>query len=227
VNKLSPPTRTSIAPRRHPLTRLWKVELLALALAGWACWRFPLFHIVPLQQAEQERTAGVLDAAKGAREFWEAKLLPGAERAVDVKELLAALAKDPAAARKQHGRTLGLGGATMFLVRGSGKVQALEGEAIIVALDGADAKVSLSTGLLFGNTVRDATGLLDVSAYPNSQDFNDLSTQLNRIVETRVAPALREKAAVGKAIRFAGCAELEEDAKPDVLPLIPIKVEWP
>jgi len=46
-------------------------------------------------------------------------------------------------------------------------------------------------------------------------------------VETRVAPALRAKAAVGKAIRFAGCAELEEDAKPDVLPLIPIKVEWP
>ena len=227
MNNPSPPTSTSISPRGGLLTRLWKVELLALALAGLACWRFPLFHIVPLKRAEQERTAGVLDAAKVAMEFWEAKLLPGAERAVDVKELLTSLANDPAAARKQHGRTLGIGGATLFLVRGSGKVKAVEGEAIIVALDGTDAKVSLSTGLLFGNAVRDATGLLDVSAYPNSQDFNDLSTQLNRIVETKVAPALRAKAAVGKAIRFAGCAELEEDAKPDVMPVIPINVEWP
>ena len=100
-------------------------------------------------------------------------------------------------------------------------------DSIVVALDGTEAKVSLSVGLLFGNTVRDASGLLDVSAFPNSQEFNDLSTQLNGIVETRVAPALRDKAAVGKAIRFAGCAELEEDAKSDVLPVIPIKVEWP
>ena len=115
----------------------------------------------------------------------------------------------------------------MFLVRGSGKVAEVGDDAIVVALDGTDAKVSLSVGLLFGNTVRDASGLLDVSAFPNSQEFNDLSTQLNGLVETKVAPALRAKAAVGKAIRFAGCAELEEDVKPDLLAVIPIKVEWP
>ena len=199
----------------------------ALVLAGVSCWRFPLFHIIPLKQAQQEQKAGVFDAAKAAAEFWEAKLLPGTSRAVEVKELLAALATDPVAARKQHGRTLGIGGATMFLVRGSGKVAEVGDDAIVVALDGKDAKVSLSVGLLFGNTVRDASGLLDVSAFPNSQEFNDLSTQLNGIVETKVAPAVKEKAAVGKAIRFSGCAELEEDSKPDVLPVIPIKVEWP
>lgn len=198
-----------------------------LVLTGVLCWLFPLFHIIPLKQAQQEQKAGVFDAVKAAAEFWEAKLLPGTERAVEVKELLAALAKNPATARKQHGRTLGIGGATMFLVRGSGKVAEVGDDAIVVALDGTDAKVSLSVGLLFGNTVRDASGLLDVSAFPNSQEFNDLSTQLNGIVETKVAPALRAKAAVGKAIRFAGCAELEEDVKPDLLAVIPIKVEWP
>lgn len=199
----------------------------AVVLMGVLCWRFPLFHVVPLKQAQQEQEAGVFDAAKAASEFWETKLLPGTERAVEVKELLAALAKDPVAARKEHGRTLGIGGATMFLVRGSGKVTEVGEDAIVVALDGTESMVSLSIGLLFGNTVRDASGLLDVSAFPNSQEFNDLSTQLNGIVETKVAPALKENAAVGKAIRFTGCAELEEDAKPEVLPVIPIKVEWP
>lgn len=198
-----------------------------IALLGAVCWRFPLFHVVPLKNARHEQKASPFDAAKVAAAFWETKLLPETERAVEVKDLLAALAKDPVAARKQHGRTLGIGGATMFLVRGSGKVVEISDDAIVMALDGTDAKVSLSVGLLFGNTVRDASGLLDVSAFPNSQEFNDISTQLNGIVETKVAPALREKAAVGKAIHFAGCAELEEGSKPDVLPVIPIKVEWP
>jgi len=208
-------------PSRKPL-----LIAAALAVAGLVWWRFPLFHIVSLEQSQAEQKAAVFDAVKVATEFWNAKLLPATGRAVELRELLPALAKDSAAARKQHGRTLGIGGATMFLVRGSGNVTAVEDDAVIVVLDGADAKVSLSTGLLFGNTLRDASGLLDVSAYPNSQDFNDLSTQLNSIVETKVAPALRERAAVGKPIRFAGCAELEEDAKPAVMPVIPIKVEW-
>ena len=199
----------------------------AVAFVGVLGWRFPLFHIVSMKRVQQEQKAGVFDAAKVASGFWETKLLPATERAVDLTTLLAALTKDPVAARKKYGRTLGIGGATMFLVQGSGNVAETGDDAIIVALAGTDARISLSTGLLFGNTVRDASGLLDVSAFPNSQEFNDLSTQLNAIVEDRVAPALRKQAAVGKAIRFAGCAELNEDAKPDVLPVIPIKVEWP
>jgi len=182
---------------------------------------------VPLQQVAQERKAAMFDAAKVAAEFWSARLLPAAERAMEINALLAEMAKDSAAARQQHGRTLGIGGATLFLVRGTGKVTAVTDEAVVVALEGAGNQVRLNVGLLFGNTVRDATGLLDVSAYPNSQDFNDLSTQINRLVESRVAPGLKQAAAVGKAIHFVGCMELEEDAKLETLPVIPLKVEWP
>ncbi len=201
--------------------------LAALAAVALLCRLFPLFHVVSLRKAAEQQQAGVFKADVFAREFWATKLLPATERAVDLKNLLAALAKDPAAARKKYGHTLGIGGATLFLVRGSGKVTAVEEDAVTVALDESDAKVGLNTGLLFGNAVRDATGLLDVSAYPNSQDFNDISTQLNSIVENKVAPALKEKAAVGEAVRFAGCFELEEDAQPDAPQIVPIKVEWP
>lgn len=213
--------------RERVYLRFWKVELVGLLLVGSVCGRFPLFHVVPLKQAETQQRAARFDAAEVATAFWKTKLLPATEHAVDLQELLPALARDPAAARRRYGRSVGIGGATMFLVRGAGRVTAVEADAVMVALDGGGGRIGLATGLLFGNTVRDATGLLDVSAYPNSQDFNDLSTQLNGVVESKVVPALRGKAAVGTRIRFAACAELEEDAKPEVLSAIPLKVEWP
>lgn len=212
-------------PSRPPLFVV--AALAALAVAALVCWRFPLFHIVPLKQAEAAQQAGAFDAAKVAEDFWNAKLLPATDRAVELKDLLASFTKDPAVARTQHGRTLGIGGATMFLVRGSGKITSVAEDSLVLSLDGSGTPVTLNLGLLFGNTVRDASGLLDVSAYPDSQEFNALSTQLNALVETKVAPALKQGAAVGKSVRFAGCFELGEDAKLEALTLIPIKVEWP
>jgi predicted lipoprotein len=211
-----------VMPSRQPL-----VVVAALVGACLLCWWFPVFHIVPLAQAQQMVQDSKVDVPKVAEIFWNEKLLPATETAVDVKDLLAALAKDPIATRKQFGHALGIGGATIFLVHGSGKVAAIEDDDVAVTLDGTNVRVSLATGLLFGNTVRDATGLIDVNAYPNSQDFNDLSTELNAIVEKKVSPALRQKAALGKNIRFSGCCELDEDAKPDTLLIIPLKIDWP
>jgi predicted lipoprotein len=84
----------------------------------------------------------------------------------------------------------------------------------------------LQTGLLFGNALRDGPGLLSVSDYPNSQDFNGISEALNHIVETRVLPKLREQARVGGKIFFAGCAEVDDESS-DLKPLkvVPIQAE--
>jgi predicted lipoprotein len=84
----------------------------------------------------------------------------------------------------------------------------------------------LQGGLLFGNTVRDGTGLLNVNDFPNSQDFNAISEALNHLVETRVQPKLREQAKVGSVVAFAGCAEVN-DGSTDLRPLrvVPVSVE--
>jgi len=89
-----------------------------------------------------------------------------------------------------------------------------------------NAEVSLQTGLIFGNALRDGTGLLNANDYPNSQDFNDISAALNHIVEMRILPKLREQAKVGAKISFVGCAEVD-DASTDLklLKVIPIQTE--
>jgi predicted lipoprotein len=89
-----------------------------------------------------------------------------------------------------------------------------------------NAEIVLLAGLVFGNTVRDGTGLLNVNDYPNSQDFNDISAELNKIIETRVLPKLREGVKVGAAVRFVGCAEVADEST-DLRPLklVPIQAE--
>jgi len=189
--------------------------LIGLALIGGLCWLCPPFRIVPLGQVQQKQLRGAFDAPAVARAFWDEKLLPATARAVPVAELLTALAQDPGRARQRFGRTLGLSSTICLFVQGSGRISAMDKESISVNLDDVPAAIGvrLSTGLLFGNTVRDATGLLDVNEFPNSQDFNAISAELNRLVETQVLPALRNHAAIAKTIRFAGCIELEERLK--------------
>src|SRR5262249_83676 len=90
--------------------------------------------------------------------------------------------------------------------------------------DTKQADVILQTGLLFGNTVRDATGLLDAAKLPDSRQFNEISTELNRIVEADVV-VLTQKAAVGRHVTFPPCAEFPDEAEiPRPLVLIPLQV---
>ncbi len=201
---------------------------IGLVIIGGVCCLCPPFRIVPLGQAGQKQLHGAFDAPAFARALWNQKLMPATARAVPIAELLTSLTQDPTAARQRFGRALGLTSTICFFVRGSGRIVAVEKEGVGVALDDAPAGsgVRLSTGLLFGNTIRDATGLLNVNDFPNSQDFNAISAELNRLVENQVLPTLRSHAVEGKRIRFAGCVELEEGPAPKILPIIPVKVEW-
>jgi predicted lipoprotein len=201
--------------------------VLAVTAGAVLCWRFPPFHVVSLKRVREQRPAEAFDAKVAAATEWNAKVIPAAEHGVEVTELIAALARNAAGARQRHGRSGDLGGSTFFAVKGVGRVSAVNENAVVVGVDGGDVKVRLTVGPIFGSVVRDASGLSDASAYPSSQDFNDLSAELNRIVETQIEPELIQKARPGTMIRFAGCAELEEDATADSLVVVPVKIEWP
>ena len=128
---------------------------------------------------------------------------------------------------KTYARTVGLG-AAYFFVSGEGRVVARERNAVRLAVGtGADAPVvELQTGPVFGNTVRDGTGLLDVNRVSSLQDFNALAAELNQRVEARVLPALRERAQTGTRVSFTGCAEAVESVPGQpLLTIVPTRVE--
>jgi predicted lipoprotein len=204
--------------------------LILLGILAFVCWLFPLFHIVPLKTAVAEKAAVTFNPAAFAESFWTNQLAASFAQAVPAAALVPAIAADSAAAKKKYSRRVGLGDAYFYFLSGSGQVIAVSDDEISLALapGSTNVDVVLEVGLLFGNAIRDGTGLLDASDYPNSQDFNDLSAALNHLVETRVLPPLKTDAKVGATLYFIGCVEVDDESS-DLKPLkvIPLQVKVP
>jgi len=202
--------------------------LIAIVVIAGICWLFPLFHVVPLQTANAAKAAATFNATQFAETFWTSQLLSSLDKTVKAEVLLTAVQSDPGAAKKKFSRSVGLSDSYLYFVSGTGRVVAVSDDTVLLAVTegSTNAEVSLQSGLIFGDAVRDGTGLLNASAYPNSQDFNDISAALNQIVETRVLPDLRQQAKVGARISFAGCAEVSDESS-DLKPLkvIPIQTK--
>jgi predicted lipoprotein len=202
--------------------------LITVAIAMGICWRFPLFHAVPLKTATAEKAAAAFDPKEFAEIFWTNQLLPSLTKAVKAETLLPAIQADAAVAKTNYSHSVGMGESYFYFLSGTGHVTAVSDDAVSLAINGSstNTEVSLQTGLVFGNALRDGTGQLNVNDYPNSQDFNAISEALNHIVETRVLPKLRDQAKVGAKIYFTGCAEVDDESS-DLKPLkvIPIQTE--
>ncbi len=198
--------------------------MTVIVLLAGICWAFPLFHVVPLERAVKERAAAAFNPTEFAEKFWSERLLKSTDKAVKAEELLPAIKADAAGARKKFARTVGVSESYTYFVSGRGRVLAVSGDEISLAITAGatEVEVILQTGLLFGNAVRDGTGLLNVNDFPNSQDFNAISEALNQIIEKRVQPNLRERAKPGATVRFVGCVEVNDDSDLKPLKVVPI-----
>jgi len=199
---------------------------IVIAVIAGLCWLFPLFHVVPLQASNAQKAAATFNATQFAENFWTNQLLPSLDKTVKADTLLAAIQSDPAGAKKKFSRSIGLSDAYFYFVSGAGRVVTVSDDAVSLAVtDGStNAEIALQTGLIFGDAIRDGSGLLNASAYPNSQDFNDISAALDHIVETRVLPGLRQQAKIGAKISFAGCAEVDDEST-DLKPLKVVPIQ--
>jgi len=202
--------------------------LIALIVVAGLCWAFPPFRVRSLKAVRAAHAGAQFNARDFVGRFWSEKLLPATTKAVEVSKVLETIATKPEKVRGQFGRTVGVSSSYFLFVRGGGRVVSVgeDNIGLVVSGTGDAVDVVVPLGLVFGNAVRDGTGLLDSSSYPNAQEFNEISAALNSIVETNVLPQLQKIATVGKRIQFAGCVEVgdeEADLKP--LKLVPVLVE--
>jgi len=204
--------------------------LVAILVLAGLCWAFPPIHIRSVKQVKTAIADAKFSATDYVKQFWSRSLLPAADQATEATKVLDVVATNPQKVREQFGRTVGVSSSYFLFLRGSGRVVSVDDDSIGLSLKptGNAVDISVPLGLVFGNAVRDGTGLINPSTYPNAQDFNDISAGLDHLVETQVLPEFQKLAKVGTKVQFVGCAEVadgDSDLKPLKLAPISVKVE--
>ena len=209
-----------------------KTIALLLGFGGLALvfYFFPPFTLALLDKARAKRAKQTFQPREFAETFWGNDLQKSLKSATVADKLLTLIRSDRAAARNTYGRTAELGNIYYYFVRGTGRVTQIGEEEVSVVLttSGRSSKtdIVLVTANVFGNAIRNATGLLDVNQFANSQDFNNVSHELNIIAETKVLSPFRRAVSVGDTVDFVGCAEIEdEDRDLDPLKIVPVFLE--
>lgn len=165
------------------------------------------------------------DATAYAREVWVQDIPGIARQAPEIETIIGMLKTDPESAFREMGRQLGISTTWYFMGKGRGVIDSVGEENLYVTLDSGD-RVAVATGFIFGNTVRDGSGAVDIDDFVNMTDFNNVSVALNRLVKEEVVPDLLRWAVPGKEIAFAGAFEIsKEEIDVTSIRIIPVSAE--
>lgn len=189
---------------------------------------FPPLKVVSLEEHKNRLTSGEFDPAAFARQFWQNDLPSTFKNAFDAQEVLNAVRNNPTDAKARYGRVVGLGGPCYYLLKGTGTITAIDPRQIEVSLDAedTDAEIILITSMIFGNEVLDATNIISRNQFKKTNDYNAVSTEINKIVETQIAEPFLQQVKTGDTIHFIGCSTaVTDDDMPVPMRLVPVKLE--
>ena len=208
----------------------WILRLIACGVVGGLLLAFPPFHVVPLNLAKEKAQAQAFDPVRFALRFWQEQLPSTFDSAHEAQAVLDAIRRDRKSAKARYGRVVGLDGPHHYLLRGTALIIAVSERKIELALVGNDSErpdISLAVSMIFGNEVLNATGLVKHSQFKRTNEYNAVSAEVNRIVESELLPAFLKEAKVGSTVHFVGCSSKISDDDPMPIPmrLVPVKLE--
>jgi len=123
------------------------------------------------------------------------------------------LSSDPAKTFDVYSHALGIGNLRYFLIRGKGIIESVNENDVTVMLnvDSSKQTVTLATEYIFGNAVRDASGLININEFTNTMDFNNVSAEINKIIREKVLPSFKQSVKKGDVVEFTGAIELNKE----------------
>jgi predicted lipoprotein len=172
---------------------------------------------------------GGFDADAYVNGIWDAKVLPLVrEHAVEITNVLDALAKDVDAAGQQYGhRAEAEGAAWNFIVKGQGKVTkadvASRHGTLVVALDRdpAGRSVTLQVGpVVFGSAFRDSLPFVSFNDFVNQIDYAQVSRKLNDRAVAAARANFDPAKAEGRTVAFQGAMVNPAGGEIQVTPVI-------
>ncbi|MEO5563344.1 MAG: DUF2291 domain-containing protein [Chitinophagaceae bacterium] len=162
-----------------------------------------------------------------SKKLWDEKLPARLDSAVNLQTLLQALKTNPSTALDQYSNALGIGNIRYCLTKAGGRVEAVNPDDVTVLVNhnGSPVSITLATEYVYGNAIRDASGLVDVKDFVNTMDLNNISEELNKQVRSNVLPTFKSSVQKADSISFTGVIELnKEHLKLDELTVIPVRL---
>ncbi|HZY80204.1 MAG TPA: DUF2291 domain-containing protein [Cyclobacteriaceae bacterium] len=182
------------------------------------------YNSVYFRKLDEHKASGVakeFDAIGYAKTFWEKKLPQRLDSAIELGVLKEMLSTDPGNAFAQHSHALGIGNLRYFLVKETGVVTNVGSDDIRL-----DKGVKVATEFIFGNSVRDASGLVNVNEFTNTMDFNNVSAEINKIIREQVLPPFKASVKKESKVKVIGAIELnKEHLDLSDIEIIPVQLE--
>ena len=180
------------------------------------------FTVIKIADEEKIAQSEVFDPAAYVDSIWDSQLIPTFDQqAVDLSKILAEMQPDAngtaskdslIAVAKQYG-LITVGEAHVYMVKGSGKIVAVNTETSLgmaeVALDGysGPVKVLLYIGTRIPSddtSVRDALGFITLGTFKDQTEYGKAGSEINKRVLTQVVDPLDRNDLLGKTISFTG-----------------------
>ena len=173
-----------------------------------------LYFSVDIQNLDEYRSSYMLenfDADAYANNVWENYIPLIAQQAPGLTIVMNRLESDPDQAFSEYGKKLGISKTWYFMVKGVGTLESVDDEALWIKVED-DRHIQLATSFIFGNAVREGSGVVNIDDFINMTDFNNVSVALNKRVKTEIIPILKNNLLPGQQLSFAGVFEFNEDS---------------
>jgi predicted lipoprotein len=212
------------------MKKVCKYAIAAIVIA------FLVYHSIyfeNLEDIKQQKQREAFNAAQYARDFWDNRLFSVLDQAVDIQELIELFSTNMNEAVRRYGKAPGVSRTYAYLIKGEGKILSITEDFLQVSISEPETNpdVKISTGFYIpGNAVRDASGLVDVSNFTDTMKFNEISSEINKIVvKDVIRPFLDKRPQVGSTMRFFGAIQVSQEAieakEIQLFDVVPIRLE--
>ncbi len=186
-----------------------------------------------LKAVREQRRREAFNAAEYAGDLWLNQLPAALDEAVDVKELIELFNTNMGQAIERYGKAPGVSRVYAYLLKGEGTILSIDTDGLKVSVKEPQTNpdVVIETGFYIpGNAVRDASGLIDVSKFSDTMKFNEIGSEINKIIiRDVIRPLPDKKPAVGGTIKFFGATQVAQDAAQEnllqLVRVIPVRLE--
>lgn len=199
-------------------------------ILGFALLLFIGYNSVYFKKLDEKKASATkeFDAQSYARKYFDSKLLPALDSAVDINILRVMVLADSNKAFNEHSHSLGIGNVKYFLIKGEGEITGINENdlTILSKTDSAQHVYIIATEFVYGNAIRDASGLISLNEFNNTADINNVSEEINKIVRNEVLPSFKKMAKKGDTVQFFGAIELnKEHLDVENMEIIPISLK--